>query len=90
MPVFKNPSGPPEVELTLHSEATLAAREEDLGWVRWVFQSLRARLEALEFQTTATERADAVEDWRRFVENLWLPKLAANLLRAWDAARSAR
>lgn len=74
----------------LHSESSQAAREEELGWVRWVFQSLRARLEALEFQTTATERADAVEDWRRFVENLWLPQLAPNLMRAWNAARTGQ
>jgi hypothetical protein len=90
MPLFKAPRDPAETGLMLHSEVPASAREEDLGWVRYVFQSLRARLEALEFQTIATERAVAVEDWRQFVENLWLPKLAPHLLRAWDAARHGR
>ncbi len=90
VPAFKSTAPPVEVPLSLHSEVTLTEHEEEVGWVRWIFQSIRARREALVFQSAATERTDLIEDWKRFIDRTWLPSGAPLLLRAWSAAREGK
>lgn len=74
------------VELALHSEAIEADHEESLAWVRWMFQSIRVRCEAVVFETHATDRATIISDWQAFGGGLWRSAVAPILLQAWKAA----
>lgn len=80
-----NPLG---VALALHTEADEAAHEESLAWVRWMFQSIRIRREAIVFETTARDRNGIITDWQAFAEGLWQSALAPTLLAAWKAAEA--
>lgn len=89
---FPRPQPPPNplgVELALHSEEARAQHEESLAWVRWMFQSIRIRCEAITFHTTATDRAGIIADWQAWSEGLWHSVLAPSLLKAWKAAHAA-
>src|SRR3569623_725422 len=87
---FKSASPADEVALALHSEEEHALHEEDVSWVRWTFQSIRARRPAIVFESEAAERTELIEDWKRFVEQTWLPSIAPLLLQGWAAAREGR
>jgi hypothetical protein len=89
-PFLKSAAPAEEVALALHSEEGHALHEEDVSWVRWTFQSIRARRPGIVFETEATERAQLIDDWKRFVEQTWLPSIAPLLLRGWAAAREGR
>jgi hypothetical protein len=80
-----NPLG---VALALHSEAAEAEHEESLGWVRWMFQSIRIRREAIIFESEAKERNGIITDWQAFGEGVWHSALAPTLLTAWKAAEA--
>jgi hypothetical protein len=71
-------------ELVLHTPESELEHEESLAWVRWMFQSIRARRSALVFQSQETERPQLLTDWQRFVEQEWLPILAPAMLGAWQ------
>lgn len=71
--------------LALHSESTAAEHEESLVWVRWLFQSIRARCTSLVFNSAQVERVALLEDWQRFVDKVWLPVLAPAMIDAWRA-----
>lgn len=74
--------------LTLHSETTSAEHEESLAWVRWMFQSIRIRCDAIVFVTAATNRSGIISDWQDFSDAVWQPVLAPMLLGAWRAAQA--
>jgi hypothetical protein len=76
------------VALALHSEAAQAEHEESLAWVRWMFQSIRIRQEAIVFESDAKDRTGLVADWQTFAEGVWQSALAPTLLTAWKAAES--
>ncbi|MFZ4763995.1 MAG: urease accessory UreF family protein [Roseimicrobium sp.] len=80
------PSNPLGVTLALHSDATRAEHDEGLAWVRWMFQSIRIRCEAIVFETHSTERSRIIADWQGFAEQAWRHALAPMLLQAWRAA----
>jgi hypothetical protein len=90
---FPNPPAQPKVNplgvaLALHSEAAEAEHEESLGWVRWMFQSIRIRRDAIVFESDATERSGIIADWQTFGEGLWHAALAPTLMTAWKAAEA--
>jgi hypothetical protein len=90
---FPNPPPQPKVNplglaLALHSEADLAAHEESLGWVRWMFQSIRIRCEAIVFESSAKDRNGLIADWQAFSDGVWHSALAPTLLSAWKAAEA--
>lgn len=90
---FPNPPAQPKVNplgvaLALHSEAAEAEHEESLGWVRWMFQSIRIRREAIIFESEAKERNGIITDWQAFGEGVWHSALAPTLLTAWKAAEA--
>lgn len=72
--------------LALHSETSQAGHEESLAWVRWMFQSIRIRCEAIVFETQARDRNGIVAGWQAFGSGLWQTALAPALLAAWKAA----
>lgn len=74
------------VALALHSEATETGHEDDLAWVRWMFQSIRIRCEAVVFETQVTDRNGIITDWQTFAGGVWHSALAPSLLAAWKAA----
>jgi hypothetical protein len=76
------------VALALHSEAAEAEHEESLAWVRWMFQSIRIRREAIVFESDAKERCALIADWQTFANGVWPSALAPTLLTAWKAAES--
>ena len=80
-----NPLG---LALALHSEAAEAEHEESLGWVRWMFQSIRIRCDAIVFESHATDRNGIIGDWQVFALGLWHSALAPTLLTAWKAAEA--
>ncbi len=80
-----NPLG---LALALHSEASQAEHEESLAWVRWMFQSIRIRRDAIVFESAARERDALIADWQQFAEGLWQSALAPTLLAAWRAAEA--
>ncbi len=96
MPViarFPTPPAQPKVNplglaLALHSEKAEAEHEESLAWVRWMFQSIRIRREAIVFETEARERHGIIEDWQAFAGGMWASALAPTLLAAWKAAEA--
>jgi len=61
---------------------------DDLAWVRWLFQSVRAQRTALVFQSSAVERMLALADWQCFARETFLPVLAPILLRGWRSANA--
>jgi len=73
------------VPLVLHSEATAAEHEESLAWVRWLFQSIRARCPALVFSSSHVDRLGLLDDWQRYIDQVWLPVLAPPVVEAWRA-----
>ena len=86
---FPSPEPPPNplgVALALHTEAARIEHEETLAWVRWIFQGIRARREAIVFHTSAANREGVIADWQQFAADLWHPTLAPALLQAWKAA----
>lgn len=86
-PPLRENSAPAErAELRLHSGKTDGGELDGLEWVRWLFQSVRAQRTALVFQSQAPVRVALLEEWREFVEGVFLPVLAPALLRAWRAA----
>lgn len=80
-----NPLG---LALALHSEAAEAEHEESLGWVRWMFQSIRIRREAIVFESEGKDRHAIIADWQVFAGGLWESALAPTLLAAWKAAEA--
>lgn len=80
-----NPLG---VALALHSEESRIEHEESLAWIRWIFQSIRARRESIVFRTAATNREGVLADWQDFAMQVWFPALAPGLLQAWKAAHA--
>ena len=74
--------------LTLHSETTSAEHEESLAWVRWMFQSIRIRCDAIVFVTEGTNRSRIIADWQDFSDKVWHPVLAPMLLEAWRDAHA--
>lgn len=72
--------------MALHSEVTRAEHEESLAWVRWMFQSIRIRCDAIVFATAATSRSGIIADWQEFSDKVWHPVLAPMLLEAWRDA----
>jgi hypothetical protein len=76
------------VELALHSEAKETEHEESLAWVRWMFQSIRIRCEAVVFESSAKERPGLIADWQAFADGAWQSALAPTLLTAWKAAEA--
>jgi hypothetical protein len=74
--------------IALHTEADEAAHEESLGWVRWMFQSIRIRCEAIVFESNAKDRNGLIADWQSFSEGAWQVALAPTLLAAWKAAEA--
>lgn len=88
---FPRPDPPPNplgVALALHSEESRIEHEESLAWIRWIFQGIRARREAIIFRTLATNREGVLADWQDFAVQMWHPVLAPALLRAWKAAHA--
>lgn len=77
---------PLKVELSLHQDADREMAGENREWVRWVFQSIRARCQGMAFHSEATERSGLIEDWKNFIEQCWLPVLAPALLQGWQEA----
>ncbi len=84
---LRRPQSPPAVPLDLRLHAPVEGASGDdadgLAWVRWLFQSVRARRTALVFQTGAVERVLALADWRQFAEDIFIPFLAPSLLLGW-------
>jgi hypothetical protein len=80
-----NPLG---LALALHTEADEASHEESLSWVRWMFQSIRIRCEAVVFASAAKERTALIADWQTFSDGVWQSALAPTLLAAWKAAEA--
>lgn len=80
-----NPLG---VALTLHTEMEATEHEDDLGWVRWMFQSIRIRCEAVVFETQVTDRNGIIADWQTFTGGVWHTAVAPSLLAAWRAAEA--
>jgi hypothetical protein len=74
--------------LALHSEADQAEHDEGLAWVRWMFQSIRIRREAIIFESFAKDRHGIIADWQAFAEGVWHSALAPTLLEAWKAAEA--
>ncbi len=81
------PANPLGVALALHTEEARREHEESLAWIRWMFQGIRARREAITFSTRASNREGVLADWQEFSAQVWHPVLAPALLRAWTAAR---
>lgn len=77
---------PLKVELSLHQHANMEMAEENREWVRWIFQSIRARCQGMVFHSGATERSELIEDWKHFLEQYWLPELAPAILQGWQEA----
>ena len=65
--------------IALHSAESAAEHEEGLGWVRWLFQSVRAQSEALLFSSDAQSRVGVITDWQGFIEKTFLPAAAPAL-----------
>jgi hypothetical protein len=74
-------------DLRLHPVVEKSEDADGLGWVRWLFQSVRARRTALVFRTDAVERVLTLAEWHRFAEEIFLPLLAPALLQGWRAAQ---
>lgn len=86
-PVRRLPSPPlGGPELRLHAPAAEPVDPDGLGWVGWLFQSIRAQRQALVFKTEAVDRVLALADWNRFAGAIFLPVLAPALLRGWKHA----
>lgn len=74
--------------MALHSETSGAGHEESLAWVRWMFQSIRIRCDAIVFETASTNRSGIIADWQDFSDKVWHPILAPMLLAAWHDAQA--
>ncbi|MCE9519286.1 MAG: hypothetical protein K8R87_07025 [Verrucomicrobia bacterium] len=81
------PASAVPVDIRLHAPLPNAEGAGGLAWVQWLFQSVRAQRTALIFQTDAVERVQALVDWQRFTESIFLPVLAPALLRGWRSAQ---
>jgi hypothetical protein len=77
---------PLKVELSLHEGVGADVQDDNREWVRWIFQSIRARCQGMVFQSTAGDRSVLIEDWKKFVEQFWMTVLAPALLEAWQEA----
>lgn len=84
---IRQPAPLPLAELMVHAPGACVDEDRGLPWVRWLFQSVRARCVPMLFQTAAAERVGAIADWQSFTREVFLPVLAPAMLRAWKAAR---
>jgi len=71
--------------LALLTDEAAAEHEESLAWVRWLFQSVRARCTALVFPEARPhlDRPALLEDWQHYIDQVWLPILAPTMIDAW-------
>lgn len=77
----------PNGELALHSAESRAEHDENLSWVRWMFQGVRAQCEAILFHTHGEAgRHTMIKDWEGFLDRPWKDCIAPCLLDAWRAA----
>ncbi len=83
-PKRPNPLG---VALALHTEKSLP-EEDNLAWVGWMFQGVRARCRTLLFHGTTNYRRELLEEWEQYSTQLWYPTLAPLILNAWQAAHA--
>lgn len=83
----RSPGTGPDAKLAVHSAESRAEHDENLSWVRWMFQSVRAQCEALLFLTHGEAgRHTMIKDWEAFLDRPWKVDIAPCLLDAWRAA----
>lgn len=64
----------------------LEETSEDLAWVRWLLQSVRARCERVVFEPAELKGPDVWSRWDKYGREWFAPVIGPRLVSAWHAA----